>query len=181
MYNKYGDTMKEILNKEQIMRSLRRITHEIIEKNDSLENLILVGIKRKGLPVAKIIKNNILEFSNIDIPIYELDISNYRDDVKINNTNLNNFVIDEKNVILVDDVLYTGRTVRAALDALNDLGRFNKLQLVVLVDRGHRELPIRADYVGKNIPTSKDEKVLLDLNEFTLHIAQGDSNKDANQ
>ena len=169
MYNSSGDIMKEILNTDQIMRTLRRITHEIIEKNEDLDNIIIVGIKNKGTPVAKIIKENLLQFTKKDVPIYELDVTNYRDDNKGIGTD-NQFSIDKKDVILVDDVLYTGRTVRAALDALNDLGRFNRLQLVVLVDRGHRELPIRADYVGKNLPTSKDEKVILDLEKQTLYI-----------
>lgn len=174
MYNKYGDVMKEILNKDQLKRTLRRITHEIIEKNENLDNLVLVGIKNKGVIVAEIIKSNLLEFTEKSIPIFPLDITNYRDDIKNNIEITNDFDISQKNVILIDDVLYTGRTVRAALDALNDLGRFDSLQLVVLIDRGHRELPIRADYVGKNIPTSKDEKVILNLEELTLHIKKGD-------
>lgn len=162
--------MKEILNKDQIMRSLRRLTHEIIERNTDLDNLVIVGIKNKGVYIANIIKENLNSFANIDIPIYELDISNYRDDVKYNSDVTNDFKVEDKTVILVDDVFYTGRTARAAMDALLDLGRFKKLELAVLIDRGHRELPLRADYVGKNIPTSKNESIVLDFENLNLYI-----------
>lgn len=162
--------MKEILTKEQLSRTLKRMTHEIIEAHSKLEDLILVGILKKGLPIAHIIKENLEKFADIKIPVLGIDITNYRDDVKIENKILQNLDIENKNVILVDDVLFTGRTVRAAMDALMDHQRPSKIQLAVLVDRGHRELPIRADYVGKNIPTSKDEKVIVDIEKGSVFI-----------
>ncbi|VEU81041.1 bifunctional pyr operon transcriptional regulator/uracil phosphoribosyltransferase PyrR [Haploplasma axanthum] len=164
--------MKEILNEDQISRTLRRLTHEIIERNNDLSNLIIVGVEKKGLPIARILQENLKKFADIDVPLFSLDITNYRDDLKNESGKTNNFNVDKKDVILVDDVLYTGRTARAAMDALIDLGRFNKLQLAVLVDRGHRELPIRADYVGKNLPTSRHEKLLLSFDEFKLYIIE---------
>lgn len=157
--------MKQLLNQEQLSRILKRMTHEIIERNSDLSEIILVGILRKGYPVALILKENLKRFADIDVKLYPLDITLHRDDkvkkVPVHNNELN---VNEKNVILVDDVLYTGRSIRAAMDALNDYGRAKSIQLAVLIDRGHRELPIRADYIGKNIPTSKNEKVLVDPN-----------------
>ncbi|MDY0277334.1 MAG: bifunctional pyr operon transcriptional regulator/uracil phosphoribosyltransferase PyrR [Acholeplasma sp.] len=171
--------MKEILTKEQIDRTLRRLTHEIIERNNDLSNLIIVGIEKKGTPLANVLKNNLQKFANINVPIFSLDITNYRDDKEEKVSVKHNFNVYNKDVILVDDVLYTGRTARAAMDALIDLGRFKKLELAVLVDRGHRELPIRADYVGKNLPTASNEKVILNYDLMTLFIEK-DEEKDDN-
>lgn len=162
--------MKEIMDKDQLSRTLKRIAHEIIERNDDLSNLILVGILNKGYSVAKILQGNIHRFSDVEVPLYAIDITNYRDDLKQNNDQKNTFDSTGKNVLLIDDVLFTGRTVRAAMDALIDTGRPSKIELAVLIDRGHRELPIRADYVGKNIPTSKDEKVYFDVNEMKVYF-----------
>jgi len=161
--------MKEILSGEQVKRTLRRMTHEIIERNNNLENIILVGVKSKGVPIGLEIKNNIKDFTNIEIPFYELDISSYRDDKDLKGLE-NKFNVLNKHVILIDDVLYTGRTARAAMDALIDLGRFNRLEFLVLIDRGHRELPIRADYVGKNLPTNKEERIVLNTNDLSINI-----------
>ncbi|PKR78556.1 bifunctional pyr operon transcriptional regulator/uracil phosphoribosyltransferase PyrR [Halalkalibacillus sediminis] len=168
--------MKEktsILDSAAISRALKRISHEIIERNKGTEDLLLVGIKTRGTPLATRIQQNIEEIEGIKVPTGELDISLYRDDLSnkstageatVNQSNIQTN-IDGKKVILVDDVLYTGRTVRAALDAVVDIGRPESIQLAVLIDRGHRELPIRADYVGKNIPTSMDEVIKVQLNE----------------
>lgn len=161
--------MKEILSSEQVKRTLRRMTHEIIERNNNLENIILVGIKTKGVPIGLEIKNNILEFTDVNVEFHELDISSYRDDKDIKGLE-NKFNVFNKHVILIDDVLYTGRTARAAMDALIDLGRFQRLEFLVLVDRGHRELPIRADYVGKNLPTNKEETIVLNTNDLSITI-----------
>jgi pyrimidine operon attenuation protein / uracil phosphoribosyltransferase len=155
--------MKEIMNQEQVSRTLKRMTHEIIERNSDLSNIVFIGILKKGYPIAQILKDNLKRFADVDAPIYPLDIHAYRDDLaKKDKPKLQGFDVTEKNVILVDDVLYTGRSVRAAMDALSDHGRPKQIQLAILIDRGHRELPIRADYIGKNIPTSKNEKVLVD-------------------
>lgn len=151
--------MRKLIDAEKMHRTIRRISHEIIEQNSELDNLVILGVLRNGVPLAKIIQENILKIENIDVPIYELDISGYRDDLKIDNFNKLNISLKDKTVIIVDDVLYTGRTVRASMDAIIDLGRPSKIQLAVLIDRGHRELPIRADYVGKNMPTSINENV----------------------
>lgn len=168
--------MKEILNQDQITRSLRRLTHEIIERSSNLDDIVIVGIKTKGDYVAKLIHSNLEQFTNKSILLYSLDVTNYRDDLDIKTNITNSFDVNNKHVILVDDVLYTGRTARAAMDALIDLGRFKKLELAVLVDRGHRELPIRADYVAKNVPTSKNESILLDFENLTLYIKEVDAN-----
>jgi pyrimidine operon attenuation protein/uracil phosphoribosyltransferase len=163
--------MKEIMNGEQLSRTLKRMTHEIIEHNPDLSDLVLVGILRKGYPIAIILKDNLKRFADIDVTIYPLDITAYRDDLETKkdprNQDLN---VQNKNVILVDDVLYTGRSVRAAMDALNDHGRPKQIQLAIVIDRGHRELPIRADYIGKNIPTSKNERVIVDMTTNTVYI-----------
>lgn len=168
--------MKEktkLLDEAAIKRAIKRISHEIIERNKGTEDLILVGIKTRGMPLAKRIEKNIEEIEGVTIPTGELDISLYRDDLSnkdtvdeatVNMTNIQHD-IKGKNVILIDDVLFTGRTVRAAMDAIIDLGRPKTIQLAVLVDRGHRELPIRADYVGKNIPTSIKEVIKVQLQE----------------
>ncbi|HLR07867.1 MAG TPA: bifunctional pyr operon transcriptional regulator/uracil phosphoribosyltransferase PyrR [Bacillota bacterium] len=167
------DKKADILDQASINRALTRIAHEILEKNKGGAQLILVGIKTRGAPLAKRLQKKIKQIENITVPIGELDITFYRDDLEksvsrdepvLKDTNINVDVTD-KRVILVDDVLYTGRTVRAAMDAVTDLGRPSQIQLGVLVDRGHRELPIRADYVGKNIPTSHKENVVVQLEE----------------
>lgn len=162
----------EIMDEKGISRALIRIAHEIIEKNKGVQNIVLVGIKRRGVPLAKRICEEIYKIENIRLNVGVLDITLYRDDLSSLNDQpvLNSTSIDievkDKIIILVDDVLYTGRTARAALDAIIDLGRPNAIQLAILIDRGHRELPIRADYVGKNVPTSKDEVVSVNLEEI---------------
>ncbi len=155
---------KIIIDNETMKRTLRRLSYEIIEKHKSLENLVLLGIRKKGVVLADIIANNIYKIEGIKVENYELDITPYRDDIK---TDLDKSInkeyvktsLKDKVVLLVDDVLYTGRTIRAAMDACIDLGRPTSIELAVLIDRGHRQLPIRANYIGKNIPTSKDETV----------------------
>ncbi len=162
---------KNIMIPEEIRRTLARIAHEIIEQNKAIERLILVGIRTRGVPLAKRLAANIEDFEGLKIPVGALDISLYRDDLA--SLNLQPILhrtdiptsIDGKSVVLVDDVLYTGRSTRAAMDALIDLGRPQSIQLAVLVDRGHREMPIRADYVGKNIPSSRHEEIKVQLEE----------------
>jgi pyrimidine operon attenuation protein / uracil phosphoribosyltransferase len=163
--------MKEIMNKDQLTRTLKRMTHEIIEKYNQLDHIVLLGVLHKGYPLAKIIQKNLKDFAQVELPCYPLDIRAYRDDLdqSISKTN-QGFNVKDKTVILIDDVLYTGRTARAALDAINFHGRPNKISLAILIDRGHRELPIRADFIGKNIPTSIEEKVIVDLNKMTVVI-----------
>ncbi len=166
--------MKEkakILDKDALNRSLMRIAHEILEKNKGADELCLVGIRNRGAHLAGRIADCIGKIDNAAIPVGILDITLYRDDLTliaaspvIHKTEIG-FDISDKNIVLIDDVLYTGRTIRAALDALIDLGRPKSIQLAVLIDRGHRELPIRADYVGKNIPTAQDETVEVRLSE----------------
>lgn len=157
---------KIIIDEAHFFRTISRVSHEIIEKHASLNDIILVGIKRRGAEVAKLIQKKIKELSKITLPYMALDISLYRDDREGNAHNNPVYKgasepinIQDKIVILVDDVLFTGRTVRAALDALIDFGRASKIELVIFIDRGHRELPIRADYVGKNIPTARKESI----------------------
>jgi len=162
---------KVIMTQEDIKRTLARIAHELIERNELIEDLILVGMHTRGVPLARRLAANIESFAEAKIPVGTLDISLYRDD--ISSLDLKPLVkltdipatIDGKSIVLVDDVLYTGRSIRAAMDALTDLGRPRLIQLAVLVDRGHRELPIRADYVGKNIPSSKHEEIKVKLKE----------------
>lgn len=162
----------QILDNEGIRRSLTRIAHEIIEHNKGVSNLVLVGIRRRGVPLAERLAKLIKEIEGHGVPVGILDITLYRDDLStlayqplVRSTEIP-FPISGKIVVLVDDVIYTGRTIRAALDALIDLGRPKAIQLAVLVDRGHRELPIRADYVGKNVPTSHKEEVSVRLHEI---------------
>ncbi|MFZ5687912.1 MAG: bifunctional pyr operon transcriptional regulator/uracil phosphoribosyltransferase PyrR [Bacillota bacterium] len=157
---------------EKIRRALTRIAHEIIERNRTAENLVLIGIRRRGVPLAERLAKIIKEIEGVTLPVGILDITLYRDDLTtlsyqpvVHKTEVP-FSISGKRVILVDDVLYTGRTVRAALDALIDLGRPENIQLAVMVDRGHRELPIRADFIGKNLPTSRREVVAVHLEEI---------------
>lgn len=154
-----------------IERALMRIAHEIVEKNGGAGNLILVGIETRGVPLARRLAGAIKNIEGINVPIGSLDISLYRDD--ISTLNLKPVVhrtevltdVTDNHVILVDDVFYTGRSIRAAMDAIMDLGRPQTIQLAVLIDRGHRELPIRADYVGKNIPTAKNEEIKVSVSE----------------
>ena len=162
----------EILNAEDISRIITRLAHEILEKNRGVENLALVGLRTRGAFVADRIAGKIKEIEGEEIPTGYLDVTLYRDDFRmrlkqpsVEVTNIP-FDIDDQNVILTDDVLYTGRTVRAALDALMDFGRPARIYLAVLVDRGHRQLPIRADFVGKNIPTSIGEEVKVKMSEI---------------
>ena len=145
-----------------VKRALTRLSYEIIERSPDIENTVLIGIKTRGVPLAKIISENLNKNSGVSVPVLELDITHYRDDVKkeieVSDT-LKKSDVEGKDVILVDDVLFTGRTTRAAIDAVFSAGRASSIKLAVLVDRGHRELPIRADYVGKNVPTSREEAV----------------------
>ena len=162
---------KIIMNQEDIRRTLARIAHEIMERNKTTEHLVLVGMRTRGVPLAKRLAATIKGFEGFEIPVGALDISLYRDDLSslnlkpiVRSTNIP-VTIDDKSIVLVDDVLYTGRSTRAAMDALTDLGRPKSVQLAVLVDRGHRELPIRADYIGKNIPSSIHEEIQVKLEE----------------
>ena len=168
---------KVVMTSEDIRRTLARISHEIIERNKSAADLVLVGLRTRGVPLAKRLASNIKNFEGVDIPVGAVDISLYRDDLDrmdfkplLNDTQIPTN-IDGKNVVLVDDVLYTGRSARAAMDALIDLGRPSTIQLAVLVDRGHRELPIRADYIGKNIPSARSEEIVVELTETDGHDA----------
>ena len=169
--------MKNIVKKTSIMdedgirRALIRIAHEITEKNRGVENVALVGIRTRGVPLAARIAEEIQKIENVAVPTGSLDITLYRDDLTtmgynpvIHGTEID-FDVTGKHIVLVDDVLYTGRTIRAALDALIDMGRPKSIQLAVLIDRGHRELPIRADYAGKNVPTSRKETIEVALQE----------------
>ncbi len=169
--------MKNIVKKTSIMdadgirRALIRIAHEITEKNRGVENVALVGIRTRGVPLAARIAEEIQKIENVSVPTGSLDITLYRDDLTtmgynpvIHGTEID-FDVTGKHIVLVDDVLYTGRTIRAALDALIDMGRPKSIQLAVLIDRGHRELPIRADYAGKNVPTSRKETIEVALQE----------------
>lgn len=162
---------KQILTADDIRRALVRIAHEIDERNGGLQQVVLVGIRRRGVPLAERIAAAIADFEAVAVPVGQLDITLYRDDLRtrgpaplVRKTSIQHDITD-KVVILVDDVLYTGRTVRAALDAIADLGRPACIQLAVLIDRGHRELPIRADFVGKNVPTARTERVEVHLSE----------------
>jgi len=161
------------MDADRIRRTLTRIAHEIVERNKGTDDLALVGIRTRGVMIARRIAGTLREITGRDIPTGALDITLYRDDLMrqavgpqplVRSTEIQ-FSIDDKKILLVDDVLYTGRTTRAALDALIDYGRPKEIQLMVLVDRGHRELPIRADYVGKNLPTSPEESVQVRLEE----------------
>ncbi len=160
---------KVLLTSTDIRCALFRIAREIVERNRDAGNLVLVGMRRRGVPLAKRIAQIIEGFEAVSIPVAALDIALYRDDVRPSQSQSAVHSIDSsvdvagKDVILVDDVLFTGRSIRAAMDALVDLGRPKSIQLAVLIDRGHRELPIRADYVGKNIPSSRDEKIQVQL------------------
>jgi pyrimidine operon attenuation protein/uracil phosphoribosyltransferase len=166
--------MPVVMDADRIGRTLTRIAHEILERNRGVDELALVGIRTRGVPIARRLAQTIKEIAGHDVPTGALDITLYRDDLMrhavgaqpvVRSTDIP-FSIDDKRILLVDDVLFTGRTIRAALDALIEFGRPKAIQLVVLVDRGHRELPIKADYVGKNIPTSASQSVQVHLNEI---------------
>lgn len=177
----------KIMDEAMLLRALMRISHEIAEKNKGVENIVIVGIRRRGEPIAKRIQENIKKIEGIELPCGSIDIRFYRDDLsplsenpEVSKTELS-FDVTGKDVVLVDDVLYTGRTARAAIDAVFACGRPKTIQLAVLVDRGHREVPIRADYVGKNIPTSHSELVELRIPEydgetgvFLMELERGD-------
>ena len=167
----YMDIKAKIIDEEGLNRTLTRLAHEILEKNKGSKNLVLIGMRTRGEFIAERIKQKIKEIDKSDPSYGVLDVTLYRDDFRvrlkqpeISVTNIT-FDVNDRDVILIDDVLYTGRTVRAALDALMDLGRPNTIQLCVLVDRGHRELPIRADFIGKNIPTSINEEIRVRIKE----------------
>lgn len=163
-----------ILDENSLSRALIRISHEILEKNQGASDVVFVGIRTRGVPLANRLSQNILKFEGLSLPVGLLDVTPHRDDrdrddkSEISTTTEIDFDINDKNVILVDDVLFTGRTVRAGIDAIMSIGRPRTIQLAVLVDRGHRELPIRADYVGKNLPTSKEEIVEVLVKEYDM-------------
>jgi pyrimidine operon attenuation protein / uracil phosphoribosyltransferase len=179
-----------LLDEEQVRRTLSRIAHELIERNDDLEAVALVGIHTRGVPLAQRLRRLVAERSGVELALGQLDITFHRDDVHVRggqaprhpqplvrNTKLD-FDLEGRTVVLVDDVLYTGRTIRAAIDALFEYGRPDRVQLAVLADRGHRELPIRPDYVGKNLPTARDDRIQVELVEIdevdrVVHIQNG--------
>jgi pyrimidine operon attenuation protein / uracil phosphoribosyltransferase len=168
---------KVLLDAEAIDRTLSRIAHEIIERNAELDEAVLVGIQRRGVPLAQRLRRLIADRAGVELPLGRLDITFYRDDVQVRageaprhaqpivRSTALDFPLEDLTVVLVDDVLYTGRTIRAAIEALFDYGRPARVELAVLADRGHRELPIRPDYVGKNLPTSRDERIQVQLVE----------------
>lgn len=163
---------RQIMNQEDVRRALARVAHEILERNRGAEDLIIVGIHTRGVHLARRIAANLAEFEGVDVPVATLDVSLYRDDNRVRDQSQTKIQptdipmgIQGKRVVLVDDVLYTGRTIRAAMDALVDFGRPEQIQLAILLDRGHRELPIRADYVGQNLPTALEERVKVRLME----------------
>ena len=167
-----GNVKAELMDEAGIRRAMMRITHEIIEHNRGCADLCLVGIRRRGVPLADMLRDNIRAVEGADVPVGALDITLYRDDLtriadmpQVKNISLP-FDVTGKHIVLVDDVIYTGRTIRAAIEALFSAGRPASVQLAVLIDRGHRELPIRPDYVGKNIPTSREEVVSVRLPEI---------------
>lgn len=162
---------KEVIDEVTMKRALTRITYEIIERNRGIDNLVLVGIKTRGIYIAQRIADRLEQLEGVKVPVGALDITLYRDDKKchkeepeLNSSDIA-ISLEGKEVILVDDVLFTGRTIRAALDAVMDFGRPRRISLAVLVDRGHRELPIRADFVGKNIPTALTEEIIVEVEE----------------
>jgi pyrimidine operon attenuation protein / uracil phosphoribosyltransferase len=162
---------KQVLNSDEVGRAIMRIAHEILEKNKGVKKLVLIGIRTGGAVLAKRFQEKMSEIEKCDIPLGLLDITLYRDDLTeigpqpyVGETEMD-FDINDQTIVLVDDVLFTGRTIRCALDALIDLGRPRSIQLAVLIDRGHRELPIKPDFIGKNIPTSKDEEVKVSFRE----------------
>lgn len=166
------ETYVQILDEIAVNRALTRISFEITEKARDINNVVLIGIKTRGIPMAKIIAQKIKEHNNIDVPVGFLDITFYRDDLsKLSemptvNNDLLNIDVTNKEVVLVDDVIYTGRTIRAAIEAVFKVGRPKKISLAVLIDRGHRELPFKPDYVGKNVPTSNSEVIKVGMKEI---------------
>jgi len=167
--------MPIVMDADRMSRTLSRIAHEILERNRGLEEMALIGIRARGVPIAARIARHLRELASVEVPTGSLDITLYRDDLGRHTTSRPQpvirrteipFSLDDRLILLVDDVLYTGRTIRAALDALIDFGRPRAIQLIVLIDRGHRELPIRADYVGRNIPTSRQQSVQVRLAEI---------------
>ncbi len=167
-----ADRARTVMDARDVSRALTRIAHEILERNKGAADLVLLGIPSRGVPLAQRIADRIASVEGIEVPVGSLDVTMYRDDLRMRPartlmpTDIPTEGIEGKVVVLVDDVLFSGRTIRAALDAMNDLGRPRAVRLAVLVDRGHRELPIRADFVGKNLPTSLVEKVSVHLAEF---------------
>lgn len=158
---------KEIVDEMTMKRAITRITYEIIERNKQLDSIVLAGIKTRGVFIAKRIQERLKQLEGIEVPVGELDTKPFRDDVKVTEDSTTMTAdVNNRDVILVDDVLYTGRTIRAAIDNVVSLGRPSRVSLAVLVDRGHRELPIRADYVGKNIPTSRSEEIIVHMSEI---------------
>ena len=158
---------KEVVDELTVKRAITRITYEIIERNKDLNKIVLAGIKTRGVFIAHRIQERLEQLENISVPVVELDTKPFRDDVKSGeDTSIISVDVKEREVILVDDVLYTGRTIRAAIDNIVTHGRPSRVSLAVLVDRGHRELPIRPDYVGKNIPTSRSEEIIVEMTEL---------------
>jgi len=179
------DEKAVIMNASEMTRALKRMAHEIVEANKGVENVVLLGIQRRGVPLAKMLGEALTQIEDQEVPQGSLDITFYRDDLstlgptpQVSSTEMP-FDINEKIVVLVDDVLYTGRTVRAALDVIMDWGRPQAIRLAVLVDRGHRELPIRPDFVGKNVPTSQKEIIKVKVKEFDdkLEVVVGEVNE----
>ena len=158
---------KEVVDELTVKRAITRITYEIIERNKDLNKIVLAGIKTRGVFIAHRIQERLEQLESISVPVVELDTKPFRDDVKSGeDTSIISVDVTERDVILVDDVLYTGRTIRAAIDNIVSHGRPSRVSLAVLVDRGHRELPIRPDYVGKNIPTSRSEEIIVEMTEL---------------
>ncbi len=170
-----ADSGTVILDNAGISRAFTRIAHEILERNKGTEDTVLVGIRKGGDHLAAVLSRRIEEIEGVKIPLGALDVTMYRDDLSargslaLGRTDIP-FPVDGKNVVLVDDVLYTGRTIRAAMDSIMDLGRPRSIQLAVLIDRGHRELPIRPDYIGRNVPTSRDEDIQVDFDTNNLPV-----------
>ncbi|PWG00861.1 bifunctional pyr operon transcriptional regulator/uracil phosphoribosyltransferase PyrR [Levilactobacillus bambusae] len=170
---------KVVVDAMAMQRALTRITYEIIERNKGVENVVILGIKTRGVYLAQRIANRLQQLENVVVPVGELDVTAYRDDISAEDrakelsagviSAESGFTIENKKVVLVDDVLYTGRTIRAAMSAVMDLGRPKSISLAVLVDRGHRELPIRADFVGKNIPSAQSERIKVSVSEIDGH------------
>ena len=161
-----------VMSKEEIDSALKRITHQLLEQHSDINKLAIVGIQRRGVSLAKIIVNYIKEFSGVDVPFGILDITLYRDDLSllskhpiINDTDVS-FIVDNMDIVLVDDVIFTGRTTHAAIDALFSLGRASTIELAVLIDRGHRQIPIKPNYVGKNIPSAINKRIEVSVPEF---------------
>lgn len=164
--------MPRLMDEMAMQRAITRIAHEIIERNNGCDDIVLIGIRRRGVPLARRIAEAIRRVEGTFVPVGELDITFYRDDLThkseqpVLNRSEVSFDVVDKTVVLVDDVLYTGRTARAGMEAVMDLGRPKRIQLAVMIDRGHRELPIRADFVGKNVPTARSERIKVSMDEY---------------